>query len=727
MAANERDIKVGINFRDRVTGEYRKVKNTIGRNNKEIRQSMNMAQEASKKLSNSLRSVGAAVTGFFAFRKVNSLLRESIALFDTQAKAEAQLANALGYTSDKLIQQAKDLQKLTEYGDEATIRAQALIGAFVKEEDQILRVIPLVQDLAAAKGMDLAGAADLVSKTLGSSTNALSRYGIQVEGAVGSTERLESLTKGLDYAFGGTARTLAEVGAGPLKQFNNMIGDLKEDLGRAIIPAFIEAAKRVKTFIEDAGNAEKIKNVFAELGDIFMGIVENFKDIIDYGKTFFTVFAVSKITQIVVAFTSLNPVLFTLASALIAVEGATKFLDDLAKKKGGLAFLGNLEQVQNVKLLVMEMQRLQKDQIKVKNAMKEAAIGSQRMNILTKTDIDLQTKLIETKRRMEAITGEGFASEIKNLDLVIKGLNAQEKKLIDLENQKTKTQPDRKAIKPPPMAQAGADQAIDAARDLQEQLNLIALEGVAGREAAEIQELQNRIDQEMAILEKAGMDKVLLEATAEQRMTAIKNRYADEREKKAEEEKNQAKDLAREKAQLQRAEVNQFISNLQLMAGKNKEFGAIYKAAAITQTTIDTITGAQSAFKALAGIPVVGPVLGGAAAAAAYAAGFARVAQIKAQKFQGGGFVQQGPMTGDKVPVLANRGELILNAAQQRNILALANGGQKLGTSLNIGDIIINVGNSTDAEYTAGLIGDTIQERLDSFARTQAEVAALAL
>jgi len=32
--------------------------------------------------------------------------------------------------------------------------------------------------------MDLAGAADLVSKTLGSSTNALSRYGIEVTGAV---------------------------------------------------------------------------------------------------------------------------------------------------------------------------------------------------------------------------------------------------------------------------------------------------------------------------------------------------------------------------------------------------------------------------------------------------------------------------------------------------------------------------------------------------------------
>jgi len=52
------------------------------------------------------------------------------------------------------------------------------------------------------------------------------------------------------------------------------------------------------------------------------------------------------------------------------------------------------------------------------------------------------------------------------------------------------------------------------------------------------------------------------------------------------------------------------------------------KAAAIAQTTIETYKGATSAFSSLAGIPVVGPVLGGIAAAAAVAAGFANVKKI---------------------------------------------------------------------------------------------------
>ena len=54
--------------------------------------------------------------------------------------------------------------------------------------------------MATAKGMNLSAAADLVAKSVGSSTNALSRYGIQIEG-VGSTERLDSAVIALEGQF----------------------------------------------------------------------------------------------------------------------------------------------------------------------------------------------------------------------------------------------------------------------------------------------------------------------------------------------------------------------------------------------------------------------------------------------------------------------------------------------------------------------------------------------
>jgi len=74
-----------------------------------------------------------------------------------------------------------------------------------------------------------------------------------------------------------------------------------------------------------------------------------------------------------------------------------------------------------------------------------------------------------------------------------------------------------------------------------------------------------------------------------------------------------------------------------LMQAKNRQMFEIGKAAAISQTIVDTYLAAQKAFTALADIPIVGPALATAAAAAAIAAGMARVQAIKNTHFGGGG------------------------------------------------------------------------------------------
>ena len=68
-----------------------------------------------------------------------------------------------------------------------------------------------------------------------------------------------------------------------------------------------------------------------------------------------------------------------------------------------------------------------------------------------------------------------------------------------------------------------------------------------------------------------------------------------------------------------------FASNLATIFGENTAIG---KAAAIAETTINTYASATAAYKSLAGVPVVGPALGIAAAAAAVAAGIANVKKI---------------------------------------------------------------------------------------------------
>lgn len=94
---------------------------------------------------------------------------------------------------------------------------------------------------------------------------------------------------------------------------------------------------------------------------------------------------------------------------------------------------------------------------------------------------------------------------------------------------------------------------------------------------------------------------------------------------------------------------------------KHKEFFRVYKAAAIAQAVIDTYQSAISAYKSMAGIPYVGPALGIVAAAAAIAAGTARVAVIRQQGFAEGGEIKgHSPHSkSDNIRINATAGEYI--------------------------------------------------------------------
>lgn len=92
------------------------------------------------------------------------------------------------------------------------------------------------------------------------------------------------------------------------------------------------------------------------------------------------------------------------------------------------------------------------------------------------------------------------------------------------------------------------------------------------------------------------------------------------------------------------------------------EGSALYKAAAITQTIIETYKGATAAYASLSTIPIVGPALGVAAAAAVTAAGLANVAKIRSAREQGGNLA-----TG-QISTIAERGkaEVIMPAGASR-------------------------------------------------------------
>lgn len=112
---------------------------------------------------------------------------------------------------------------------------------------------------------------------------------------------------------------------------------------------------------------------------------------------------------------------------------------------------------------------------------------------------------------------------------------------------------------------------------------------------AELSKVNRKYDKQIAAAKKAGKDTTKLEEQKEQEQAAIKKKYAD------------------------------------------KVF-----AMQVLQITSSTAVAAMEAYKAMAGIPVVGPALGAAAAAAAVIAGAAQIAVAKQQRDEAKGLYEGG-------------------------------------------------------------------------------------
>ena len=125
---------------------------------------------------------------------------------------------------------------------------------------------------------------------------------------------------------------------------------------------------------------------------------------------------------------------------------------------------------------------------------------------------------------------------------------------------------------------------------------------------AEMSRVQRKYDKEIAAARKAGKDTTKLEEEKEAAMNAVKKKYADK----------------------------QFAAN-------------------VLQVTASTAVAAMEAYKAMAGIPIVGPALGAIAAAAAVASGADQIAVAKQQRDEAKG-LKSGGYSADYVEGYTTRG-----------------------------------------------------------------------
>jgi uncharacterized coiled-coil protein SlyX len=268
-------------------------------------------------------STGKMAAGFSSAAKAVTLLGGALAaaglsmafgriLENTikQEKAVAQLNAALkstqhaaGLTSKELQTLAGDLQKVTTFGDEATIEMEALLLTFKNIKGDNFKTATLaVLDMAVAMKMDLKSAALMAGKALNdpiAGLSAMGRAGITFSdsqkdliknlvktGEVAEAQRM-ILTE-LESQFGGSAKAARDTLGGALEGLSNAFNDLLE--GRGNLTGTIAAFEKLTAILSDektVAAADKLMTIlingFGKTAESIGFIVDNWESLASSG------------------------------------------------------------------------------------------------------------------------------------------------------------------------------------------------------------------------------------------------------------------------------------------------------------------------------------------------------------------------------------------------------------------------------------------------------------
>ena len=262
---------------------------------------------------------------------------------------------------------------------------------------------------------------------------------------------------------------------------------------------------------------------------------------------------------------------------------------------------------------------------------------------------------IKVKDELKKLSEEKYQEEVNVIDDKVKKDRAEKDVKFEEELQKTlsetriATQKDEKEKEITALEEALVTEtkAILANADYTEEQKKLLISALKEKNNAELAEIDDKYTKQANDKEKERLDSIInnenlsfkarkqgIDDALELNKKLFKEGKIDgEAYNKTEKELGDARiELSKKEAAARAENLGKISSTLKNVAKAIGEHTVAGKAAAIAAVTIDTYMSATAAFKSLAGIPVVGPVLGAVAAAAAIVAGLKNVKAILAVK-----------------------------------------------------------------------------------------------
>jgi len=447
-----------------------------------------------------------------------------------------------------------------------------------------------------------------------------------------------------------------------------MFGTIKAGILSTGIGALLIAFGSLATyFTSTQRGADKLKVVLTGLGAAFNVIRDRISSVGEAASLFFSGKFSEAVDKLKGSFTGLGDEIKKEVALMTALEKRTQALRD-AEIQFTVQRAETRKEIEKARLLAEDETQTQEVRIEaLKKALKleqettnqELELARERVRI-QEEQMAVSENLVEDEKKLADFRADVINKETKSFRLqkrVKTEINELERELIAEKEKKAKE-----------------EQAIidEKAKTEQEQIELEAqakLEAFAKLKALEdenfLASIENEKERALALLEQQ-YDAELASLSQYENFLELKEqldiKYANAKEALDTKQKEWEEYTTNERLGL----ASDAFGQMSEIMGKETKAG---QAAAVVQAGISTYLGAQEAYTSMAKIPVVGPVLGGIAAAAAVAMGLKNIQAIKSGgKSPGGASSSSVPSLTSATPapeMLSGRFELTPPTEQQ--------------------------------------------------------------
>jgi hypothetical protein len=268
---------------DKAVADFKKVNKELQNMDKEAdKTSRSMAKlEAATKIT---RIAVLALASSFAVLgtvSVREAMKEEVALLKLKTAVD-NVGQSFAAATPFIEQTAQGLINLG-FADDETYASLSKLTAATGDVKTAMKSMTTAADLARFKQMSLTEASDLLARASTGQARGLRDLGIAMGVSMKEGASYEEILAAIEDRIGGMAEAFAETGAGKMAIFNAKMGELKEQIGYALLPALI----KLVTFVNN--------KLIPALSQFFAFIDRNKQIIINFGIAFASIWAFAKI------------------------------------------------------------------------------------------------------------------------------------------------------------------------------------------------------------------------------------------------------------------------------------------------------------------------------------------------------------------------------------------------------------------------------------------------